>query len=189
MLKMRKTCLILIFFIITLVFTQVVIAQAQWSALNSGYAITTNYHGENVQPGTLVIATAGTTDTSVKTVTFYWKYPDDTVAFTDSDVPVWTNGTKWDGKLIYYAQSSYAPVAPPGDWGVQAVFKDSSGNSKGKHSDVVAIRATSFLFFTVPEVPFGTATILLSLLGTLALITRLKGKFIKATLLAGNIGK
>jgi len=43
---------------------------AQWDALKSGYAVTTNYQGKEVPPGTRVTATAGTTDEKVINVTF-----------------------------------------------------------------------------------------------------------------------
>ena len=168
----KKYNLIFIIPAIAIIVSQANIVQAQWSALVSGYAVTTNYHGKDVPPGTLVIATAGTTDASVKTVTFYWKYPNDTVAYVVADVSVAANGTTWDGKLIYYAQSSYTPITPTGDWGVQAVFKDSGHCQKGHHEDIVAIRATSY--FVTPEVPFGTVTVLLILLGALSLFARRK---------------
>jgi len=170
---MKKSILVPVISIIALIITQTNVVQAQWSALNSGYAVTTNYHGVNVLPGTLVTATAGTTDDSVETVTFLWKYPNGTVAYTEADVPVEPNGTTWEnGKLIYYARSSYVPVAPLGDWGVQAIFKDSGHKQHGQHEDVVAIRATSF--FVVPEVAFGTVTVLLGSLGALVLMHKRK---------------
>lgn len=143
----------------TLILSLFIIAvNAQWSALNSGYAVTTNYHGEDVMPGTLITATAGTTDPNVQNVTFKWKYPNETVAFTDPKVPVWSNSTKWpdeNGTLIYYAQSSYTPDET-GDWGVQALFNAPGGHLQDKESDIIKIRATSFN--SIPEIPIiGTA--------------------------------
>jgi len=44
-------------------------------AINSSYAVTTDYHGKIVLPGTLVTATAGTTDPDVKNVTFFMEIP------------------------------------------------------------------------------------------------------------------
>lgn len=125
-------------------------ANAAWPSLGSGYAITTNYQGKNVPLGTVVTATAGTTDSIVKTVTFKWKYPNGTVASEVSNVPVWSNGSRYDGKLIYYAQSTYT-ADTNGDWGVQALF-----------NDPIAIRAASFNVVgpqnVVPEIPIiGTA--------------------------------
>jgi len=44
-------------------FASVSIAYAQWAAIkDSGYAVTTNWHGVDVPIGQDVIATAGTTD-------------------------------------------------------------------------------------------------------------------------------
>jgi hypothetical protein len=120
-------------------------ANAGWSALNSGYAVTTDYHGIDVPPGTLVTATAGTTDSSILNVTFVWKFPNETVAFEDVDVTVWSNGTKYpdeNGSLIYYAQSCFTPTVE-GEWGLQAFFKGLGGHLRGNGTDIIAIRATS----------------------------------------------
>ena len=142
---------------------------AQWP-LNSGYAVTTNYHGEDVPPGTLVLATAGTTDPNVENVTFSWKYPDKTTAFTDPEVVVWSNDTYWTNSsgtyLIYYAQSSHTPD-DIGDWGVQALFNGPGGHIRGPESDIIKIRATSIN--TIPEIPVvgaaGAVAIMLLSLG------------------------
>lgn len=123
---------------------------APWNSLSSGYAVTTDYHGEDVLPGTLITATAGTTDENVVNVTFKWKYPNDTVAFTDPEVPVWSNTTEYNGDLIYYANSSHIPDET-GDWGVQAFFNGPGGRIHGRDNETIAIRATSFN--TIPEVP------------------------------------
>jgi hypothetical protein len=120
-------------------------ANAGWSSLKSGYAVTTDYHGLEATVETLITATAGTTDTSITNVTFVWKYPNDTIAFEDADVPVWSNGTKYpdeNGSLIYYAQSSFAPSVE-GKWGVQAYFKGAGGHLRGNGTDIIAIKATS----------------------------------------------
>lgn len=126
------------------------VAHAQWSAINSGYAVTTDYHGVDVPPGTLVTATAGTTDATVDSVTFLWKSPDGNTAYTDPDVPVSPNGTEYDGKPVYYATSSHT-LDVPGDWGVQALFIGEGGTKKQGIEDVIGIRATSF--FIIPELP------------------------------------
>jgi len=93
----------------------------------------------------MVTATAGTTDSSILNVTFVWKLPDETVAFEDIDIAVWSNGTKYpdeNGSLIYYAQSCFTPNVE-GEWGVQAFFKGSGGSLRGNGTDIIAIRATS----------------------------------------------
>ncbi|MGQ9566054.1 MAG: hypothetical protein ACUVT5_05865 [Candidatus Bathyarchaeales archaeon] len=150
--------------VIMLILSSIFIASvgAQWSSLSLDYVITTNYHGKDVFPGTLVTATAGTTDPDVHDVTFVWLFPNDTAAVTDPHVPVYSNGTTWNGLLIYYANSSFTPNTV-GDWGVQALFYGDGGHLRGKHSDIVAIRATSFN--VIPEIPvIGTAGIAIAML-------------------------
>lgn len=115
--------------------------------------------GVDVLSGTLVTATAGTTDPNVKHVTFQWKYPNGTIAYKEKDVPVWSNGSRYDGKLIYYATSSFVPTVV-GDWGVKALFTG---------SDVIAQKSTSFNvvspFNVVPDLPLvGTAGALVTML-------------------------
>jgi len=120
-------------------------AKAGWSALKSGYAVTTDCHGLDVTSGTLVTATAGTIDSSIVSVTFVWKFPNETVAFEDVDVAVWNNGTKYpdeNGDIVLYAQSSYT-LTIEGEWGVQAFFKGPGGHLRGNGTDMIAIRATS----------------------------------------------
>jgi hypothetical protein len=120
-------------------------ADAGWSALNSGYAVTTDYHGIDVPIGTMVTATAGTTDSSILNVTFVWKFSNETVAFEDIDVAVWSNGTRYpdeNGSLVFYAQSSFM-LTIVGEWGVQAFFKGLGGHLRGNGTDIIVIRATS----------------------------------------------
>jgi len=141
-------------------------ANAGWSSLNSGYAITTDYHGVEATVETLITATAGTTDTSITNVTFVWKYPNDTIAFEDVDIPVWSNGSKYpneNGSLIFYAQSSFAPTIE-GEWGVQAYFKGSGGHLRGNGTDIIAIKATSN-DIVIPE------TSIISVIGTLGVVS------------------
>jgi len=168
------------------------LADAQWEALSSGFAVTTNYHGIDVPLGQPVTATAGWApslapellrDIVVHTVEFVWHYPDGTVAFSETvdiseesittpDVPpglippeISDWATKYPGVKYWYAQSSQIPTVP-GDWGVQAIFHDTI-RICGKNSDTVRIRSTSFNM--VPEVPIGTVAILLSWIGVLGI--------------------
>jgi hypothetical protein len=156
------------------IFSATSVAHAQWSAISSGYAVTTDYHGENVPLGVLVTALAGTTDANIDNVTFLWKYPNATVAYTEANVPVWSNGSTYDGKLIYYATSSYTPDVL-GDWGVQALFIGENGQTKANHDDVVMIRATSIN--TIPDLPVvGTAGAVMAMLIGLGLFLHKKKK-------------
>ena len=146
-------------------------AYAPWSTIGTGYAITSNYHGKDVPLMATVTVTAGTLDPSVTQVTFRWHIPDDTVV-REVTVPVFTNGTtgQWnngDTALIQYAIDSFKPEVP-GDWGIQAFFQDSAGKQKADLNNVITIKATSFN--VVPEIPFGTAAIVLSMLGALGVL-------------------
>lgn len=139
-----------------------------WSALGTGYAITSNYQGKEVPIGATVTVTAGTLDSRVTQVTFRWHRPDTSVArevavtvFTNGTTEQWNNGTT---ALIRYAIDSYTPDVL-GDWGVQGYFQGLGGRTIDGFDMVIQIRATSFN--VVPEVPFGTAVIVLSMFGAL----------------------
>jgi hypothetical protein len=123
-------------------------------SLNSGYYVTNNYHGIDVSLGTTVTVTAMSTDSHVDYVKFIWKNAAGDVIYEDK-VNVYTNGTKYNGKLIRYANSTHTPNSL-GDWGVQAKFYDKNGGCYGGHDTRLATKATSFN--VVPEVPIlGTA--------------------------------
>jgi len=162
-----------------LILTNVNIAQAQWSAISSGYAVTTNWHGLDVPIGQNVTATAGTTDLGVTIVRFKWHNPSN-ITVRDWNVsvsgpittptvpppPIPQEISDWAGNntgIPYlYAQDWYIPDAV-GDWGVQAIFYNAT---HAKSNQTIKIRATSFN--AVPEVPFGTIAIMLSMLGALS---------------------
>lgn len=141
---------------------------ASWSTLGTGYAITSNYHEKDVPLLATVTVTAGTLDPLVTQVTFRWHRSDDTLV-REMTVPVFTNGTngQWNNgatALVRYTIDSFRPDVP-GDWGVQAFFRDSAGKNRADINNVIKIKATSFN--VVPEVQFGTAAILLSMFGAL----------------------
>lgn len=159
-----------------LLYFLVQVASAQWNALNSGYAVTTDYHGKNVPLGTVVTATAGTTNPKVKNVTFIWKC-NETEQFRDENVPVWSNGTRWPdsggGDLIYYAQSQHI-VDVYGDWGVQAFFIGEDGTTKANVECTIRIRATSF-FNVIPTAPVvGTAGVAIAMILSLGAFLKRK---------------
>lgn len=171
----HKIILTLIFLSSFLIFINLV--YAPWSTLGTGYAITSNYHGIDVFPGTPITVTAGTLDQSVTQVTFRWHMPNDTARW-EVTVPVSPNGTtgQWNNGStvpILYAQDTQVPDVI-GDWGVQAFFQDSTGREKSGVDDVVKIRATSFN--TIPEIPIiGTAgSIIAMLLGFKFFVTKKK---------------
>jgi hypothetical protein len=149
-----------------LLFAGMNFAQAQWPAIkNSGYAITTNWHGIDVPPGSTIVATAGTTDLTVTKIRFLWHAPDGTDPFdeTINIIPLTTPAvppnvppelTNWaianPGVQYLYAQSTHGATIE-GDWGIQAFFLDSGNIQQGLGNSYVAIRAASFN--AIPEVP------------------------------------
>jgi len=152
------------------------IAQAPWSSLNSGYAITTNYFQMEVPPGTPVTAKAGfivknpsPLDPNVTWIQFIWHFPNDTIARNESVYPpfspdAFTN--KSGTYTVYYLTDTYTPTVY-GDWGVQAVFRGPGGRIMGLDTTdpAFSIKATSFN--VVPEVPFGTIAVLVAMFGAL----------------------
>ena len=158
-----------------------IVVQAQWPAISSGYAVTTNWHGVDVPLGQPVTAWAGTTNDSVHSVEFEWKDPDETSVwnetvsvfgpFTTPDVPTnvppdivdWANSNH--NVTIWYANCTRNPSVWTGtiigDWGVKAKFMDTAGIPG--HEEYTAFRATSFV--VIPEVPFGIIAVLLSMFG------------------------
>jgi hypothetical protein len=142
--------------------------------------VTTNWHGIDVSPGSTVVAAAGTTDLSVAQVRFKWNAPDGTTPFDEwvsvsslftPNVPLnvpqklkdWANEQP-AGTPYKYAQSTHV-VSTIGDWGIQAMFKDSV---RIRGQSLTSIRATSFN--VIPEVPFGTITVLIGMFGTLGIV-------------------
>lgn len=164
------------------------LAWAQWSALSSGYAVTTNWHGQEVSFGKNVTVWAGTNDTNVKEVLFRWKRPDDSTfievtvsvfgPYLTPDLPKgipeeiidWAEANQ--GKYIYYANDTQLPDTI-GDWGIQAFFIGSHGTTKSHVEDTIAIRATSFN--VIPDLPIvGTAGALVSMLLGLGMFLKKK---------------
>lgn len=174
----RKHALIVLITALSVVIL-VNVAYAPWSTLGTGYAITSNYHGIDVPPGTPVTITAGTLDHSVTQVTFRWHFPNGTAAWADIVVPVSANGTQgaWNNGTvvdILYAQDTRIPTVM-GDWGVQAFFQDSTGRTKAGVDDVVKTKATSFN--TIPELPLiGTAGAVIAMLLGFGLFARRRRK-------------
>lgn len=188
--KPRYTLAMGVFAISLILYTTVVHA-GPWSALSSGYAVTTNFQGIPVWPLPQdVTATAGTTEhpnandgqggrvpefPDVTKVRFLWMPPEDSgldeflnPPELDPALDLTDSGEDYedkDGNLwdIYTAEDTQS-IEALGDWGVQAWFYDLEGNLKGK-SGIEKIRATSFE--AVPEVPFGTIVVFLAMIGAL----------------------
>jgi hypothetical protein len=148
------------------------LAYASWSALGTGYAVTSNM---NVTPvaGNPVTITAGTLDPTVDEITFRWHAPpngngeillDETLpVYTNGTMEQWTNGTEAE---IRYAQSTYKVYE--GAWKVQVIFHSSNGEITAEkslsienvpgHSLIGTTDETTFSGqnFVIPELPLGT---------------------------------
>lgn len=167
------------------------LVHAQWPPIrNTGYAITTNWHGEDVPLGESVTVWAGTTHSSVTAVEFKWHDPagnlvegfgGEFTVFGPYDTPEVPPGVpqeiidwaeKYPGYTIWYASNTEIPDVL-GDWGIQAFFHD-SGNIQGKGSTIVAIRSTSGNF--IPEAPLGTIAIVLTIIAGYSFIAIRKRK-------------
>jgi hypothetical protein len=162
---MRK-CIPLLLLVLALVVGSATVVYAPEQSLNSGYAVTSNWHGIDVPLGSEVVVTAMTNDTTVYQVTFKWKNPGDQLVWTDV-VPVSTDGiTIDDGNHVYYAAYYASSTHNPediGGWGVKALFQGPDGTTKEGVDFVVNIKATSFN--VIPEVPIiGTAGASLAML-------------------------
>ncbi len=105
--------------------------------------------------GRPVKVTALSTNSHVDYVVFIWKNATGQLKYQET-VQVFTNGTKYDGKLVRYAISTHTPDSLS-EWGVQAKFYDNNGCCSSCDTRL-ATKATSFN--VVPEVPLlGTAGI------------------------------
>jgi len=167
-----------------LVLASVDTAQAQWDDMDSGYAVTTEY-------GHSITAWAGTTDSSVETVEFKWVDPNDNTVWnptkavlgpyvnpnTPPDAPQeiisWAN--KYPGKTVWYAIDREEPIVV-GNWLVECIFRV---------RELIRGRCYHRWWWptpcnVVPEVPFGTIGILLSMFGVLGtfIIKRKRSLFI-----------
>ena len=172
---MKKLALILAVFL-AIAAVPNVLGTFDWTgtSINSGYAVTTDWHGEMVPYGEEVTAWAGTTNMDIEKVVFRWLRPDGTSAWNDTD----DSGdlVSWEGKQILEFNATRT-LDEIGDWGVQAIFYDDGGHGWGPYpseKEKVAIRARSF--FQIPEVAIGTIAILIALFGALGAFVIVKRK-------------
>lgn len=171
------------FLVLVVFLLSVVNVRAQWNALSSGYAITTNWHGEEVPIGENVTAWAGTKNPEVEEVKFQWKDPDENVVwdpevtitgpYTTPNVPDGVpqeikNWAKDNPNIdIWYANNTQTPNII-GHWTVKAFFIGEDGKTKCGVDDTIMIRATSFE--VIPELPVvGTAGAMVTMLLSLVL--------------------
>jgi hypothetical protein len=186
---MKLRFVVVVLLVITLVIVSLNKAQAQWSAISSGYAVTTDKHGEDVLLGETVTAWAGTNNSEIYQVEFEWKNETEHVVFEENvtdivsyttpeyppdapeEIENWATDPANENITIYYANNTQIPNSL-GNWTVQVFFYAPDGHIKGQGSDIIQIRATSLN--VVPEVPMGTIVILLAMFGALGAFTAKK---------------
>ena len=186
--KTRYAILLLTFFLFLGLSIQ--ISYAQWDAINSGYGITTNWHGKEVPLGENVTAWAGTRDQNVTAIFFRWKRPDNSTyaecyntslvkCNSPSEIPSnapeeikdWAN--KYPNKFpIWIATNTQIPDTI-GEWAVKAYFIGPRGTTKEQVENTIRIKATSFN--VISDFPLvGTAGALVAMFLGLNLFMRRK---------------
>jgi len=150
----------------------------QEGSLESGYRVTSDWHGIDTPLGADVHVKAYTTDAGVTQVTFIWRNAAEEEVFGPDVV----NTKSIDNTL--YTEPVYvfeAPVHAPdsaGDWGVQAIFQGPTGQTVGNFECKIAIRATSFN--VIPEIPLlGTVGASVAMIAGLAFKLKRKPHIVK----------
>jgi hypothetical protein len=145
-------------------------AQAQWNDIDYGYAVTTEW-------GHSVTAWAGTTDSNVETVEFEWLDPNGNPVWnqrsavigeyvtphTPPDAPqeIISWAQQHQGIKVKYACNRQVPNVI-GNWLVHTIF-----HALQRICGRCSHHFHCFPHNVVPEVPFGTISIALSMLGVL----------------------
>jgi hypothetical protein len=166
---MKKIVVVLaVFLTIALIPNAMSVFDWTGTAISSGYAVTTDWHGEMVPLGEPVTAWAGTTDLSIEEVKFRWLYPNGS-DFVIVQVTSYID-EEWNGLTVREFNNTQT-LNVIGDWGVQGLFYDDEGQGQGPIPEQpypVAIRARSF--FQVPEVYIGTIAAMLAMFAALGII-------------------
>ena len=148
-----------------------------YNTLTSGYRVTTDQHGDEVQLGTPVTAWAGTTNMNIDEVKFRWLRPNGS-EYVVVAVTTFSMGTWVDGDGVAHDVREFSNTQTPdvvGDWGVQGIFYGDEGHGRGpiaNQTEPTAIRARSF--FSVPEVAIGTIAAVLAMFAALGLFAMRK---------------
>lgn len=186
---MKKIGLVAVLAVLTLIATTTIVQADPWSAVDSGYAVSTNYHGQEIDitsPPTDLFAKVGIrTSVLAKfglTLDYvYVELRDPNGDVVDDDIvgdqpgelnlspPYSPKGNEiWYGETDHLAPSTWVI----GDYSVKAYFYAPGGKEIANTDDLVAMRATTVM--VVPEVPIGTLSILLTMLASLAIFARKK---------------
>lgn len=175
---MKKLGLLALLVVLTLIATPAIVQADPWSAVDSGYAVTTNYHGVEVlpPPDPPLMAKVGVLTEKFESLGVYevrvdLRDPDGNVVDSDT-VTSFSDGTSPKGAPIKYAWTdALAPATwMVGDYSVKAYFYAEDGKEIAHTEDLTAMRATTVM--VVPEVPIGTLTTLLTMLAGLAIFAR-----------------
>jgi len=179
-----KSKLIIPLMALTLFIIPVIVLADPWSAINSGYGVTTNHHGEEiVPPGDPPLAAKvglltekflfenGTT--RLINVTVDLRDPYENVVDTQTVYPEdFGPGTSPNGQDMNFTWTD--PFEPDtwtvGHYSVKAYFYLKGGQGLANAEDLDAMRATTVM--SVPEAPIGTLTILLTMIAGLAIFAR-----------------
>jgi len=178
--KLKKLGFMAVLIVLTLSFIPMIVRADPWSAIDSGYAVTTNHHGEDIDITKPIDpplrAKVGFKDENgVYEVRVDLRDPDGNVV--DSDTVEWPadfdDGTSPKGADIEYAWTK--DLEPNTGWvvghySVKAYFFSEDGKELANTEDLVAMKATTVM--AVPEVPIGTITILITMLASLAIFAR-----------------
>ena len=181
---MKKLGLVALLVVLTLIATPTIVQADPWSAIDSGYAISTNHPGEEIditQPFELKAKVGFLASIDVDKVIVELRDPDDNVVDTAEVVAPWQTG--WSKKGNEYKWNWTRPLDPAktgniwvvGHYSVKAYFYAKAGQgwkNLANVEDRVSMRA--FTVMTVPEVPIGTITILLTMLASLVIFARKK---------------
>lgn len=186
---------LLLFLFCLFAIVNVNVTKAQFNAINSNYAVTTNKHGQPVLIGESVTAWAGTTNQSVYMVEFVWKNETDHIIFAENvtnfvnyttpayppnapqEIVKWATNDRNEGIPILYFNNTQIPNQL-GNWTVQVFFYAPGGHLCGQGSAIVAIKATSF--HVIPDAPIvGTAGIITAMLFGLGLFKYKRNKALK----------
>lgn len=159
-----------------------------WSAIDSGFAVTTNHHGEEIIPpgDPPLAAKVGLLNTEfyfdngtirLLRVEVELRNPDEVVVDTEVVYAAeFLDDTSPQGNPIKYAWTAdFEPSSwTVGHYSVKAYFYLKGARDLANAQDLDAMRAVSVM--SVPELPVGTLTAVVLLVATLGLYSMLRNK-------------
>ena len=176
---MMKLEYLVLLVVLTSMFPVLIVQADPWSAIDSGYAVTTNYHGQDVipPPDPPLRAKVGVLAVNFNELLYVkveLRDPNGNVVLTVNidKSATWIDDISPKGNPIKYAWTD--PLIPDtwaiGHYSVKAYFYAEGGRGLANEEDLYAMRATSIM--TIPEIPLGTLTVIATMLISLALFSR-----------------